>query len=182
MATAMESKPSFQSLRPGGAAIDIGADGVSVRIPYVHDRPWGLIIGFAAVALVLTGKFLYDAKVHGRSTLGAGVIVGAVSFAILAIVAAIRGGTPPLHVIANSRGLRVRGGVLDETLEWRRDEVLAVSADDLEQPHTPTRRISIVIELRDDEYLVFPLATHEEQAAVVEALRGALKLPPPGAA
>jgi hypothetical protein len=36
-----------------------------------------------------------------------------------------------------------------------------------------------VVEFRDEEYAVFPVATKEEQAAIVQALRSALKLPPP---
>jgi hypothetical protein len=67
---------------------------------------------------------------------------------------------------------------LDETLAWRRDQVVDVVAEDFEPPHTNNRRTSVVIELRDDEFVAFPVATRAEQAAIVQALRGALNLPP----
>jgi hypothetical protein len=168
----------YQSFpRPGSAVIDINSDGVEIRIGYYHDRPWGLVIGFGLVALAGTAKIVYDAIVHGRPS-SAGIIAGAMLFALLALAAAVRGSTPPLHLIANTRGLRMRGGVLNETLEWRRDEILAVAAEDLAIPHTNNPRMSIVVELRNDEYVTFPVATREEQAAVVQAMQGALKLTP----
>jgi hypothetical protein len=162
--------------RAGGAIIDINGDGVEIRITYYHDRPWGLIIGFGLVALVATVTIVYEATVHGRAS-GPGIIGAAVLFALLALAAGTRGTTPPLHLIANARGLRMRGGVFNETLEWRRDEIVAVTAEDLEIPHTNDRRISIVAEFRDDEYVTFPVATRQEQAAILQALQGALKLP-----
>ena len=168
----------YQSFpRAGGAVIDINSDGVEIRISYYHARPWGLVIGFGLVALAATAKIVYDATRVGQRS-GAGVIAGAVLFALLALAAAVRGATPPLHLIANTRGLRMRGGVLNETLEWRRDEIMSVAGEDLEIPQTNNRRISVVVEVRDDEYVTFPVATREEQAAVVQAMRGALKLTP----
>jgi hypothetical protein len=168
----------YQSFpRPGGAVIDLNNDGVEIRISYYHDRPWWMVIGFGLMALAATAKIVYDAIAHGRPS-GAGIIGGAVLFALLALAAAVRGSTPPLHLIANTRGLRMRGGVLNETLEWRRDEVVAVAAEDLEIPHTSNRRMSIIVELRNDEYVTFPVATREEQAAVAQAMQHALKLTP----
>ena len=162
--------------KAGGAIIDINNDGVEIRITYHHDRAWGLIIGFGLVALAGTGLIVYDSLARGRWSNPA-IIAAAVLFALLALAASVRGATPPLQLIANARGLRMRGGVLNETLEWRRDEIVAVTAEDLEIPHTNNRRISIVAEFRDDEYVTFPVATRQEQAAILLALQGALKLP-----
>jgi len=178
--TAASAKPSigYQSQpRAGGAAIDFDSDGVSIRITYHHDRAWGLVIGFGILAAGLTGFIIYDSLVHGFSSVRGIVIVAAVMCALFALAAAVRGGTPPLQIIATSRGLRMHGGVIGEDLEWRRDEILSVVAEDLEQPHTLNRRMSIIVEFRDDEYAIFPVATREEQAAIVQALRSALKLP-----
>jgi hypothetical protein len=158
--------------------IDFEDDGVSIRINYEQDRAWGLVIGFGILAAGLTGLIIYDSMAHGLSSARGGVVFGAVLCALLALAAAVRGGTPPLQLIASARGLEMHGGVINEDAEWRRDEVLAVTAEDLEQPQMNSSRISIVIEFRDDEFAVFPVATREEQAAIVQALRSALKLPP----
>jgi len=179
-ASASGKRPlGYQSTpRTGGADIDFAADGsVSVRVNYEHDRAWGLVIGFGVLAAGLTALIVYDTMAHDPSRARSGVIVGAVVCALLALAAAIRGGTPPLQVIASADGVRMQGGVINEELEWRRDEVLAVTAEDLEQPHTNNARISVVLEFRGDEFATFPVATREEQAAIVQALRGALKLP-----
>jgi hypothetical protein len=175
---------AYQSVpRDGGAVIDIDpqSGGVVIRVSYRYNRPWGLVIGFGIVALVPTAKIVYDVLVHKHSTMAPGLIAAAVLFALLALAAGLFGAGPPLHVIANAHELRVRGGPVNEDLDWRRDEVLAVTAEDLEQPAGRPPRISIVIEVRNDEYVTFPVATKQEQAAIVEALRGALKLPPPNA-
>lgn len=163
--------------RDGGAVIEIDRDGgVAIRVTYRHKRPWGLIIGFGVLALAGTAFVLYDVFTHGRLTIGPGFIVGAAFVALLAPAAAFLGGVPPLRITANAEELRLRGGPLNECLDWRRDEVLAVTAEDLEPPNAHAKRISVVIEIRGDEYVTFPVATKQEQAAIVEALRGALKL------
>ena len=168
----------YQSFpRAGGAIIDINNDGVEIRITYHHNRSWSLVIGFGLVTLAATALIVYDSLAHRRWSSPL-IIAAAVLFALLAMAAAIRGSTPPLYLIANSRGLRMRGGVLNETLDWRREEILGISAQDLEIPHTKNRRISIVAEFRHDEYVTFPVATKQEQAAILQALQGALKLPP----
>ena len=168
--------------RAGGAVIDIEPAGnkVFIRITYHHDRAWPLVIGFGLMAAAATAKIGYDGLTGGRAALtgDGGIIIAAVLFALLALAASVRGGTPPLQLMANPRELRMQGGVLNETLAWRRDEILSITAEDIEQPHTNNRRTSVVVELRDEEYVVFPVATREEQAAIVQALRGALKLPP----
>jgi hypothetical protein len=166
--------------KPGGSLIEIAPDGAAeIRISYDYDRPWGLVIGFGVLALGLTVFIAYEAIRHGRGAVSGGVVAAAVLLALLALAAAVRGGTPPLHLVASADGLLMRGGVMNETLEWRRDEILAVTAEDLEVPHASDQRISIVVEFRDDEFAVFPVGTHEEQRAIVQALHGALRLPPP---
>ena len=163
--------------RDGGTSIDIDPrGGVAVRVDYHYNRPWGLVIGFGILALVATASILYDVLSYGRLTLGPGFVAGTVFVAVLALAAAFLGGVPPLHVTADARELRVRGGPLNEKLQWRRDQVLAVSAEDLDAPGGQAPRVSVVIEIRDDEYVTFRVATKQEQAAIVEALRGALKL------
>jgi hypothetical protein len=184
-ATPARKPLAYQSYpKAGGAVIDMDPDGgnVHIRITYHHDRAWPLVIGFGLMSAAATAKLVYDGVTGGRGALAGdgGIIAAAVLFALLALAASVRGGTPPLQLLANPRELRMHGGVLNETLAWRRDHVLDVSAEDLEQPHTNNRRTSVLVELRDEEYLVFPVATREEQAAVVQALRGALKLPPAG--
>ena len=170
--------------KAGGAVIDIDPDGakVYVRITYHHDRAWPLVVGFGLLAAGATAKVVYDGVVAGRAGLAGdgAIIVAALLFALLALAASVRGGTPPLQLLANPRELRMQGGVLNETLAWRRDHVLDVIAEDLEPPpYAGETRRSVVIELRDEEYVVFPVGTREEQAAIVQALRGVLKLPSP---
>ncbi|MEA2708798.1 MAG: hypothetical protein QOF78_1399 [Phycisphaerales bacterium] len=160
--------------------IDLDSGGATIDITYRNQRVWGMVIGFGLVALAPTAKIIYDATIRPGSDPPSPVLIAAaVLFAMLALASGVRGHTPALHLVADPGGLRMRGGVLGEDLQWRRDEIVAVTAEDLEPPQVSSRRISIVIEFSGDEYVVFPLATREEQAAVVEALRIALKLTPP---
>jgi hypothetical protein len=152
--------------------------GVAIRIVRPNQRAWPLAIGFAVIAILSLIAVAGSGSVSDRVlTLRTAILAGfSVVFALMAVLAAWRGESPPTDLHVDRGGFSMSGGLMGASGDWRSHEIIDITAD-VDSDRSPGADPQVCIDLRHGQRVFIPMPNADAQAKVVSALREALNMP-----